>query len=115
MQAQTETSVQVVRQRQFNFVVAILLVFTVVGFPLYVLWYLTTNKEEQAYIEVQEDGTFLKSGVPWGAALTSSAIVQTSPNSSSVTPRKILIALAVLTAIVLIPIWASACFSILGL
>jgi hypothetical protein len=61
---QTDTTVQLVRPREFSFLMALILVFTIVGFVIYLLWYLT-REDDSAFLEVNETGEILRNGRPW--------------------------------------------------
>lgn len=54
--ARTETTAQLTKQHEFSCCLAVTLVFLVIGIILYLLWYLTTKKEESVFLEVDEFG-----------------------------------------------------------
>jgi hypothetical protein len=70
--SQTDTTAQMVRPHQFSFLLALILVFTLIGFVIYLLWYLT-RRDESAFLEVTETGEILKDGRPWNAIAAAQA------------------------------------------
>jgi hypothetical protein len=58
---QTQTSAQLVKPKEFSFLLALVLVFTLVGFVVYILWYLTA-KDQSVHIEVDQFGRVLLNG-----------------------------------------------------
>lgn len=54
--ARTDTTAQLTKKREFSCCLAVILVFLVIGIILYLLWYLTTKKEDSVFLEVDEYG-----------------------------------------------------------
>ena len=58
--AQTETSAQLVKRKQFSFLIAVIaLLLAVFPFILYVLWYMAA-KDETIYLTVEANGRVKK-------------------------------------------------------
>jgi hypothetical protein len=101
--SQAETSAQLVRPKQFSFPVALLLVFTVVGFPIYVLWYLT-RRDHTAYLEVDDSGRILLDGRPYGTTTATHSVAGATATSAPTRQRNLVVTFKIIGPVVLMSV-----------